>query len=73
MIVNNCFGSLLSQLLRVDQVEILLDKMNEFIWEESAECVEHPQDIGGSFEVDLYSALMWRKFSSREEVHGRLQ
>ncbi len=73
MMVNNGFGGLPSQLLRVDQVEILLDKMNEFIWEESAEYVEYPQDKGGSFEVDLYSAFMWREFSSREEVRGRLQ
>lgn len=28
MMVNNGFGGLPSQLLRVDQVEILLDKMN---------------------------------------------
>lgn len=68
MMVNNCFGDLPRQLLKVEGVEQLLDHMNEFVWEESVTFTNYPKVKSGGFSVDLYSASAWRSCSSREEV-----
>ncbi|BCG25057.1 hypothetical protein TUM18999_32480 [Pseudomonas tohonis] len=72
MMVNNCFGDLPQQLLMMDKAEDFLDRMNEFLWEESAGFTNYPKDKNGGFEVDLYSASAWSKRSSREEVFESL-
>ncbi|PYC01963.1 hypothetical protein DMX09_18260 [Pseudomonas protegens] len=60
VMVNNCFGDLPRELLRIAEVESLLDRMNEYMWEESKEFYDYPIVKGGRFDVDLYSACRHR-------------
>lgn len=61
VMVNNCFGNLPKQLLKINNVELLLDQLNEYMWEESKEFFHYPKNKNGHFSVDLY--CYWRNLS----------
>lgn len=73
VMVNNCFGDLPKALLRINDVELLLDSMSEFIWEESSAFTFYPEDKNGDFSVDLFSALKYRASLDRDLVNEELK
>ncbi|WP_256667337.1 hypothetical protein [Pseudomonas sp. Fl5BN2] len=73
MMVNNGFGDFPQELLRVVEVELLLDRMNEYMWRESKEFCEYPIVKGGSFDVDLYSACRHRRNLCKRSIVDDLE
>lgn len=71
--LNNCFGDLPEALLRIDNVEALLDSMSEFVWEESPDYSTYPADKGGDFTVDLFSAWRFRDNLNKEYIINKLK
>ncbi|WP_323869349.1 hypothetical protein [Xenorhabdus szentirmaii] len=68
VMVNNCFGDLPKCLLKVNKVELLLDKLTEYMWEESQEFIHYPKNKNGDFLLDLYSSWRNRHNLSRHEL-----
>jgi len=68
VMVNNCYGDLPKTLLAVDGVGELLDEISEFFWEESEGFFNYPDDKGGWFKVDLFSAWRYRKYPSMVKI-----
>jgi len=60
VMVNNCFGDLPLALLAADCVDVLLDNMSEFLWEESYLVSVYPENKNGNAHVDLFSAWRYR-------------
>ena len=58
VMVNNCWGDLPQSVLNIPDAELLLDDLNEYMWEESKTYTNYPQDKAGELVVDLYS--YWR-------------
>lgn len=58
VMVNNCFGDLPRVLLKIDNIELYLDKLSEFLWEESEVYDNYPLNKNGQMILDLYSK--WR-------------
>ena len=58
VLVNNCWGDLPQSILNIPNAELLLDDLNEYMWEESNTYTDYPQDKEGELIVDLYS--YWR-------------
>ena len=58
VMVNNCWGDLPQSVLNIHDAELLLDNLNEYMWEESIKYTDYPQDREGELIVDLYS--YWR-------------
>lgn len=56
--VNNCWGDLPQSVLNIPNAELLLDDLNEYMWEESSTYTDYPKDKAGELIVDLYS--YWR-------------
>lgn len=73
VMVNNCWGDLPQSLLCSPKATSLLDSINEYIWEESAEFTQFPDDKNGELILDMYSA--WRNHSdlNRDNVIRRLK
>ncbi|WP_425335167.1 hypothetical protein [Pectobacterium aroidearum] len=67
VMVNNCFGDLPKALLSIDNAELLLDQLNEFLWEESEHFTDYPENKCGQTVSDLYSGLRFSHMASREE------
>ncbi|MDX6915144.1 hypothetical protein R9X49_08470 [Pectobacterium carotovorum] len=67
VMVNNCFGDLPKALLSIDNAELLLDQLNEFLWEESERFTVYPENKCGQTVSDLYSGLRFSHMASREE------
>lgn len=68
VIVNNCFGDIPKAILAMDNAELLLDEVTDYIWEESSVYSSYPENKMGNTVVDLYS---WQRFShlmTREEI-----
>ncbi|MHC8298531.1 hypothetical protein [Pseudomonas sp. ZS1P83] len=70
VMVNNCFGSLPSVLVEVSDIDGRLDRFNEFMWEESAEFTDYPENKKGQTILGFYSANAYRHTLSRQEVEG---
>lgn len=73
VMVNNCFGDLPKQLLKIKEVESLLDQLNEYMWEESQEFPNYPLNKNGCFEVDLYSVWRQRANLDRDYIIDKLK
>lgn len=63
VMVNNCFGDLPQALLAAVCVDVLLDNMSEFLWEESSLVSVYPEKKRGNAKVDLFSAWRYRGYS----------
>ena len=68
IMVNNCFGKLPKVLLQVSELEGKLDRLNEYMWEESSGVVSYPENKGGLAILDLYSICRFGGDKSRKEV-----
>ena len=68
VMVNNCFGDIPICILRIKDVNIWLDHINEYMWEESEIYNNYPNDKGSDFKADLYSSWGFKKKQNREEV-----
>nr|WP_202611128.1 hypothetical protein [Proteus sp. G2618] len=73
VMVNNCFGDLPINLLRIKNVEPLLDHLCEYMWEESQVFNHYPRNKNGYFELDLYSAWRQRSDLDRNNIIYNLQ
>lgn len=73
VMVNNCFGDLPKALLRIAAVESTLDRMNEYIWEESKEFCDYPMQKNGGFDLDLYSACRHRSYLCKKSIVDGLE
>ena len=73
VMVNNCFGNIPLCILKINKIDEWLEKINEYMWEESSEYTEYPEDKGGDFEVDLYSCQRFKHKNNREEVEQELR
>ncbi|WP_320704132.1 hypothetical protein [Pectobacterium aroidearum] len=67
VMINNCFGDLPKALLSIDNAELLLDQLNEFLWEESEHFTDYPENKCGQTVSDLYSGLRFSHMANREE------
>lgn len=68
VMVNNCFGNLPEKLLAIEEPELLLDRLNEYMWEESSLFVHYPESKKGNTILDLYSGLRYRDTPIRKDV-----
>lgn len=68
IMVNNCFGRLPTVLLDLPELESKLDRLSEYIWEESREYNQYPQNKNGHTILDQYSACSYRYLGSRADV-----
>ncbi|TDB44293.1 hypothetical protein [Photorhabdus luminescens] len=68
VMVNNCFGNLPRALLLGSNPDELLDHLNEYMWEESEQYNQYPENKSGKTKLDLYSSLVYRHYSQRSEV-----
>ncbi len=68
MMMNNSWGDLPLSILRIKDIELLLDNLNEYMWEESATFDKYPANKKGETILDLYSGLMFRHSKTRQEV-----
>ncbi len=67
VMVNNCWGDIPKCLLKIPDLEFLLDDINEYMWEESKKYINYPENKNGKVELDLYSSLFFKKFKNKEE------
>ena len=72
VMVNNCFGNLPRVLLELELVELLLDKLTEFVWEESPVYTSYPDNKEGGFGVDYYSSWRNSERLSKELIFEKL-
>lgn len=72
VMLNNCYGAIPEVLLRLEEVEWVLDSISEFVWQESQEYSDYPPAKQGGFAVDLYSAWRWQE-KSKASVASALQ
>ena len=68
MMMNNSFGDLPQSILKTIEVELLLDNLNEYMWEESELFNEYPANKKGETTLDLYSSVVFRQKKTRKEV-----
>ena len=68
VMVNNCFGDVPFCLLQMKEINIWLNHINEYMWEESSAYNKYPVDKKGLFAVDMYSSLQYEKYASKEEI-----
>ncbi|MEB2647057.1 hypothetical protein EJ576_20455 [Pseudomonas sp. C 49-2] len=73
VMVNNCYGELPRILLSTENVEALLDKMSEFMWDESSEFLSDTPNKQGELKVDLYSAWRYGHLQSKDSVVEHLE
>ena len=68
VMVNNCYGNIPVCILRMKNINLWLDHINEYMWEESQKYTDYPEDKKGDFKVDLYSHVRYRSKNNKEEV-----
>lgn len=68
VLVNNTWGNLPQTILGIPSAELLLDHLNDFMWEESVTFNTYPSHKNGKTILDLYSSVMYRNTRSRQEV-----
>ena len=69
VMVNNCWGDLPQSVLNIPNAELLLDDLNEYIWEESKIFNKYPTNKKGKTILDLYSSLVFRHLTKQEVVN----
>ena len=72
MMMNNSFGDLPQSILKIVNVELLLDNLNEYMWEESAVYTDYPPHKNGQTILDLYSYVQYKRLNSRKEVEDEI-
>ena len=72
VMVNNCFGDIPICILRIKDIDIWLNHINEYMWEESEMYNSYPSDKGSDFKVDLYSSWGFKKKKNSSEVEKEL-
>jgi hypothetical protein len=72
VMVNNCFGDLPKCLLSIENAELLLDQLNEYMWEESSVYLTYPQNKRGDFKLDLYSYWRHKNNLGKEAIIAEL-
>ena len=65
MMMNNSFGDLPQSILKIVNVELLLDNLNEYMWEESELFNKYPINKKGKTILDLYSNIIFRHKNTR--------
>lgn len=70
IMVNNCYGDLPRALLKLEDCDFLLDKVSEYIWDESAEFSSYPSRCG-DFVLDCYSYWRYKNYS-KESLADKL-
>ena len=68
VLINNTWGNLPQSILKIPSAELLLDDLNDYIWEESATFQEYPSNKNGRTILDLYSSVLYRNAKDRQEV-----
>ncbi|SJN42535.1 hypothetical protein [Psychrobacter sp. JB385] len=68
VMVNNCWGDLPQSVLNIPDAELLLDDLNEYMWEESKIFNKYPTNKKGKTILDLYSSLVFRHLRTKQEV-----
>lgn len=68
MMMNNSFGDLPQSILKIVDVELLLDNLNEYMWEESELFNKYPINKKGKTILDLYSNIIFRHKDTRREI-----
>lgn len=68
VMVNNCWGDLPKSVLNIPNAELLLDDLNEYMWEESKIFNKYPTNKKGKTILDLYSSLVFRHLRTKQEV-----
>ncbi|WP_352257816.1 hypothetical protein [Psychrobacter sp. TB55-MNA-CIBAN-0194] len=68
MMMNNSFGDLPQSILKIVDVELLLDNLNEYMWEESELFNKYPINKKGKTILDLYSNIIFRHKETRREI-----
>ncbi len=69
VMINNGWGDLPKAILKKDAIELLLDDLNEYIWEESNKYKNYPKDKKGKLIVDLYSFYWFEKATIDEVIN----
>lgn len=72
MMVNNCYGDLPRVLLRLHDLDCLLDSVSEYLWEESEEFKIYPKGKCGDFVLDCYSYWRYGGGEAKEALKNRL-
>ncbi|PXZ03959.1 hypothetical protein [Gilliamella apicola] len=73
VMVNNCFGDLPKALLSINNVELLLDQLTDYMWEESEIFKNYPNNKSGCTILDLYSGLRFDYLSTRKDIEQLIQ
>lgn len=68
MMMNNSFGDLPQSILKIPNAELLLDNLNEYMWEESEIFNKYPANKKGETILDLYSNSFFHNKKNRKEV-----
>ncbi|MBS9780971.1 MAG: hypothetical protein KGV56_00580 [Gammaproteobacteria bacterium] len=58
VMINNCWGDLPKAILKKEAIELLLDDLNEYTWDESQKYKNNLPDKQGDLVVDLYCYWM---------------
>ena len=70
VMVNNCWGDLPQSVLNIPNAELLLDDLNDYMWEESNTFNKYPTSKKGKTILDLYSSLFFRHLRTKQEVEN---
>ena len=73
VMVNNCFGDLPKAVLSINNVELLLDQLTDYMWEESEIFKNYPNNKSGCTILDLYSGLRFDYLSTRKDIEQLIQ
>ena len=73
VMVNNCFGDLPKAVLSINNVELLLDQLTDYMWEESEIFKNYPNNKSGCTILDLYSSLRFDYLSTRKDIEQLIQ
>ncbi|MCX8640825.1 hypothetical protein J3U37_11980 [Gilliamella sp. B3172] len=73
VMVNNCFGNLPKALLSINNLELLLDQLTDYMWEESEIFKSYPKNKCGRTVLDLYSGLRFDYLPTRKDVEQLIQ
>lgn len=73
VMINNCYGDLPKCLLSIENVEILLDQLNEYIWEESSIYSVYPKNKNGDLKLDFYSFWRHKNNLNKESILNELK
>ncbi len=72
VMINNGFGKLPICLLSIKNTDELLDRMNEYMWEESKVFRKYPVNKNGKALLDMYSLYVYHYVLSRDEVEQHI-